>query len=516
MKKKWLRGIGRGLIAALTIGLPVLAAGSGANWTVGGANLHNTRHAATETKIGPENVADLVPKWVFTAHGDISATPTVEGKALYVVDWGGYLHKIDRQSGQAVWSRHVGGYSGNPASVSRTSPAIDGDRLFLGLQDGGLVLAVNKQTGDLLWSTQIESHPLTYITQSPVVFRGTVYVGASSAEEGAATDPDYPCCSFRGSMAALDAATGALLWKTYTVPEGYSGGGVWSSTPAIDAKRGQLYISTGNNYSVPDEVEACVQEKGIENASECLAPDDYFDAVIALDLTTGAVRWGTRVEGYDAWTVACFFLPPGVTWCPSPEGPDYDFGAGPNLFTVQGEHGKPRDLVGTGQKSGIYWAFDPDTGAIVWNTLVGPGSALGGVEWGTATDGERIYVAISNFENKPYTLTPSGDPAEAGSWAALDAATGEILWQTADPLGSFDIGAVSVANGVVYAGSKDPAGHMYAQTPASRANHWHYAAGGTLNPGPAIVNGTVYWGSGYSRFGLGTGGNKLYAFALPK
>ena len=168
-------------------------------------------------------------------------------------------------------------------------------------------------------------HPAAIITQSATVFDNRVYVGVASLEEAlAAFVPGYPL-SFRGSMLALDLDTGAILWKTYTAPTGYTGNAVWGSSPAIDTKRGQLYIATGNNYSVPPPVLACVAAAGSDSAAQaaCLAADDYFDSVLALDLMTGAVRWATRAIPYDAWTVDCIpFIGDGSN-CPDPAGPDY-------------------------------------------------------------------------------------------------------------------------------------------------------------------------------------------------
>ena len=292
------------------------------------------------------------------------------------------------------------------------------------------------------------------------------------------------------------------------VPTGYSGGAVWGSTPVVDAARGSLYVATGNNYSVPPAVEAC---QSIDpNSTTCAAPDDFFDSVVALDLATGAIKWGRRALGYDAFTAACLAVPPGVGSCPSPAGPDLDFGSGPNLFTVT-VNGQARDLVGAGQKSGIYWALDPANGNVVWNTLVGPGSALGGIQWGSATDGTRIYVAISNFNHKQYTLQPSSQTWNAGSWSALDPATGRIIWQMPDPLAASDLGMVSTANGVVFAGSDDPAGTFYAFDAATGSILWRFTSGGSTVAGPAIAQGRLYWGSGYS---IGTPNNKLYSFCV--
>jgi polyvinyl alcohol dehydrogenase (cytochrome) len=163
----------------------------------------------------------------------------------------------------------------------------------------------------------------------------------------------------------------------------------------------------------------------------------------------------------------------------------------------------------------VYWAFDPDDGHVLWNTLVGPAGTgtLGGIEWGTATDGTRIYTEIADSGHANYTLVPSGTQISWGSWSALDANTGKTLWQTADPTpGSIDFGAVSVANGVVYAGSQSAAGNMYAMDATTGKILWSFASGGSVLDGPSIADGFVYWGSGYR---IGTNNNKLYAFTIP-
>jgi polyvinyl alcohol dehydrogenase (cytochrome) len=299
-----------------------------------------------------------------------------------------------------------------------------------------------------------------------------------------------------------------MLWKTYTAPDNggatnaYSGNAIWSP-PAIDAARGVLYIGTGNNYTVPPDVLACQEAAKGRSDPRCTAPDDYFNTVLALDLESGAIRWARRLSEFDAWTVACLSNPPGPN-CPNPSGPDYDFGSGPNLMG---------SMVGIGQKSGVYWALNVRNGAVVWKRAVGPGGTLGGIEWGTASDGERVYVAISNNERKRYTLANGGATIDRGSWAALDARTGRIVWQIADPTpGAIDPGAVSVANGVMYAGSWS--GSMYAINAASGDILWSFASGGSVIGGPAVVDGTLYWGSGYRRIG-GVGNNQLYAFSVP-
>ena len=170
------------------------------------------------------------------------------------------------------------------------------------------------------------------------------------------------------------------------------------------------------------------------------------------------------------------------------------------------------NIVGFGQKSGIYWALNPDNGNIVWSTPVGPGASLGGIQWGTATDGQRIYVAIANSDHLPYTLVPSGQQITWGAWSALDVATGKILWQTADPTaGAIDKGSVSVANGVMYAGSYS--GQMYALDANTGTILWNFASGGSVLDGPSIVDGTRLLGIRLPGI-QGIGNNKVFAFSL--
>jgi polyvinyl alcohol dehydrogenase (cytochrome) len=278
-----------------------------------------------------------------------------------------------------------------------------------------------------------------------------------------------------------------------------------------------LYVGTGNNYSLPEAVIDCVVAAGDvpEAVRACNPPNNHFDSVLALDLATGAVKWARLALPFDAWNLSCL---PGygeASNCPVPTGPDFDFGQGPALFTVGSGPGA-RELLGIGQKSGQYWALDPGTGAIVWVTQVGPGGIEGGLQFGSATDGRRIYVADANSQRQPWTLIKDGEPTGAtvtsGFWSALDPATGGILWQTPNPTGAATPAAVSGANGVVFGCSLDPDGHMYALNAATGAILWQHASGGACAAGASISRGTVYWGSGYSWRGYSSS-NKLYAFA---
>jgi polyvinyl alcohol dehydrogenase (cytochrome) len=493
----------------------------------------NNSASAPATNISTSNVNLLKTKWVFTPSGDVSARAAVYGNIAYFPDWGGNVYAVNTLNGHLVWSKNITtdyGFApqlGSSFVLSRTSPFFDptSSILYLGTQataNGAYLLAINTANGSLKWATQIDSHPQSVDTGSPIVYNGVVYLGVSSLEEGAAAFvPNYPCCSFRGSVVALDAKKGTILWKTYTVPLGYSGGAVWGSTLVPDPQLGLIYATTGNNYSTPtaSAYTACIGAGGTE--ASCLSPNDHFDSVLALNMADGSINWSQRLGSADDWTVACFTgSNPGQGNCPTGAGPDYDFGSGVNLFTINRSNGS-ETVVGAGQKSGIYSVFDAATGQLVWNKQVGPGSGFGGIEWGSATDGNRIYVAISNLYGIPYTLVPSGQVDTAGSWSALDAATGNILWQTADPNGAVDTGPMTVANGVVYAAStagSSTSQNMFALNAATGKILWSFAAGGSVNAGAVIANDTVYWGSGYGHFGsllpMFTPHQGFYAFTL--
>src|ERR1700722_3305696 len=529
--------VGSGRVAAVIAAVAaVVAAGATAalaqtgpgkapgQWSMAGQNINDTHDQAAEHEISPANAGRLAPRWTLTTAGAISTTPTVDDGAVYVPDFGGKLWAVAAGSGKVLWSNDISSYTGVTGDLSRTSPAVYGNELILG--DGWILspstvgakgFAVNRRTGKLLWSTLVDTDPNSMITGSPVIYDGVAYIGISSKGEG--NDQD----SFRGAVIALNAATGKLLWKTYMVPSNnggggsnkpgyYSGNAVWESTFAVDPKRGLLYVDTGNNYSVPAGVCTTPQQTG------CTSPaaDDYLDSILALKLGDGTIAWADHTLSTDLWTL------------PQPVGPDFDFGAGPNLFTtVNPATHRPEQLLGAGAKSGVYWAVDPATGKVAWQTTIGPADVVtnAGIEYGTATDGRRIYAAEADTAGLPYTWGGSGPDAgktvTGGSWAAMDPATGKILWQTPDPAGAVDAGFVSVANGVVYGGSMAPAGtDMYALDAATGKILWSFASGGSVTGGAAIVGGSVYWGSGYCGT-LCLGGttpvlnnNKVYAFDL--
>jgi polyvinyl alcohol dehydrogenase (cytochrome) len=491
-----------------------------------GHDVNNTRSQPEEFRIGPRNVARLAPKWSVTTAGDVSATPAVGRGAVFFPDWGGMLWKVDAESGEVLWSRPIASYNGIDRSISRSSPVLAHGSVVVGDLNGNL-MAIDADSGDLRWITELDQNPGAIVTASPIVHGNRLYVNTSSNETSLPNSmPGYVCCTFRGSMLALDVDTGRIVWQGFVLPDnggqpGAYAGGAFVNPPAIDLKHGLVYGAAGQAYTQPASVTACLEAAPGGWSEACIPEDAHVNSVVAFDLRTGDIRWAFRGAGLDAWQLACESQPASITWCPAAATATepamqfsiWDFaGAGANVFRAH-VNGKTRDVVGIGQKSGVYWALDAASGTYLWSRLVGPGSDPGGIQWGTAYDGDRIYAAIGHNTHQPYTLL-SGDTITGGSWAALSPATGRILWQTADPFGAPDLASLTVANGVVYAGSMEHTGdQMYALDASTGAILWRFAAGGSVVGGPAVVRGTVYWGSGYARTG-GVGNNKFYAFSI--
>jgi polyvinyl alcohol dehydrogenase (cytochrome) len=501
------------IIAVLA--LSMIAASNNIVWLEAGQGRTNWHSQPLESTISNQNVGNLNVKWA-NAGGDVSATPSVSDGVVYYPDYSGNLYAVDATTGAVIWQDILGSFftsaDGLTGTVfSRTTPTIDGNVLYVGLQNNGWLLAISRNNGKLLWKSQLDTHPAAIITQSPADYNGVLYVGMSSMEEYLASFPGYNCCTFRGSLSAVDEKTGNVLWKTYTVPDnggnpgGYSGAAVWGSTPVVDPSRKLVYITTGNNYTVPDSV---------ANGTTSLDPNDYVDAILAVDINTHQVVWAQPHLGLtaDTFNAACFYSEPGTGNCPDPAGPDYDFGQGV-MEVSRTVNGKVQDLVIAGQKSGKLWALDADTGQVAWMYDTGVGYLVGGMEFGSATDGKTVYFAN----------------AYGGFWGAVDIASGQLKWKTYDPnlpgpaYYANDVGGISYANGVVYVGSLGGGTNLTPSSPtmfALDANTgkilWQYASGSSVAGSPAIVNGVIYWGSGYGRLGQGVaaGTKDFYAFSL--
>jgi polyvinyl alcohol dehydrogenase (cytochrome) len=527
--------------ATLSAGL-VAPAVSG-EWVLPLGDLDGDRNAATETTIGPNNVAQLAPKWVLQTEGDNTATPVVHDGFVYFPDWGGKVWKVKADTGEVVWSRAVADYPGVPKegaaasagntirpNFSRTSPAFADGMIFLGDNWQAHLLAIDTETGDLKWVTRLDEHENAIMSGNPTVVGDRLYVGLSSSEQGRyAKDPSY-VYTFRGSMVAVDIHTGKIVWRTYTMPENPPGTSDWAggaiiTTPSADVSRGTLYIVSDHLYSQPQSVTDClIKARGDWDAS-CYPADYRQNSLIAMDLQTGEVKWSFLGSGLDAWEYACGSWPDywskeqrgsteGARNCPLP-GDMWNWAFAGGIATVMKVtiDGKVRDTVGVGQKTGIYWMFDADTGKPIWTRWVGPYSEPGGLQWGGSFDGERIYVALANLDHVPVELK-SGELTKAGFWAALDPATGDILWETAAPDGAMAYGPTTVANGVVYAGTNaGPVDQMVALDAKTGTVLWRFTPGGSIVSAPAIVDGVLYWGSGNARFG-GSGNKQFYAFSL--
>ncbi len=391
-------------VGALTLASSGALAGPGDNkWQHFGQNLSNARHAAQEVTIGAGNAHELAVKWKADLAGDVWATPAVDSQSVYVPDSAGFLYSIDRDTGEVNWQRNIAEYSAKPPwsnNFSRTTPAIKGNTLIIGDQAnrfpfynnftiddavGAEIMAVDKRTGDPLWTTVVDDHPFSIITTSSTIYRNMVLVGVSSYESAFAAYiaplPGFPPDtqpflspfyqpSSNGSLMALDIRTGDILWKRNMTTSEFSGASIWGSAPSIDQKRGQVFVGTGQNFSMPADVQSCATDAfasvgndpilGAEAARECLEdyPENYFDSIVAIDLETGEVNWAQRILGYDVWHVACLF---GIDFiCPQPTGTDADFGQSPIFFSIdadaKGKKGKgsggKRDVIGVGQKSG--------------------------------------------------------------------------------------------------------------------------------------------------------------------
>ncbi|HEV2689494.1 MAG TPA: PQQ-binding-like beta-propeller repeat protein, partial [Bryobacteraceae bacterium] len=365
-------------------GAPPLSNLNGWNgWSV---DLVNSRmQSVKDGGIRAEDVPKLKVKWAFgfPNAASVFAQPTVAGGRLFFGSGNGTVYSLDARTGCVYWT-----YKASFQVRSAVTVAELGKGEYAAYFGDGhaSVYAVNAQTGELLWKTTIDDHKLAGITGGLKVYGGRVYAGVrSGAEEMMAANPKYECCTFRGSLAALDAASGKLIWKTYTIPDppttskknasgtnmyGPSGAAIWSS-PTIDVKRKAIYVGTGNNYSDP--------------------PTRYSDAVLAFDLETGSMRWSKQMNP-DVWNFSC--SQPGKPSCPENPDRDTDIGASPILRTLPGG----KDVLLVGQKSGFAYGIDPDRkGETLWKTEVGKGGALGGIMWGLAADDDQVYVPLSDI-----------------------------------------------------------------------------------------------------------------------
>ena len=492
---------------------------SGATWNGWSPGLDNTRfQTAAAAGLTTEQVSDMELRWAFGLPGSstVSMQATVAGGRVFFGTSVGLVFALDADTGCVHWV-HETDYGVRAALV--VGPGETGRfNVYVG-DTGANVYALDFATGERRWRSTVDDHLDARIAGAPALHDGRLFVPVASLEEGTAAWPTYECCTFRGSVVSLDAATGAQLWKTYMIAEpprrtdtnsagaqrwGPSGAGVWA-TPTVDPERNTLYVATGDSYSDP------------------VAPES--DAIMALAMDTGRVRWVTQTTPGDAWTGACLAADEADrAGCPDSNGPDHDYGSA--VVRVASSNGEPVLLAG--QKSGVMYQMDPATGEVQWETRIADGGVLGGIEWGFATDGEVVYASISDASEKA--------PGEAGWVAAVRITDGSIVWNappfqdtcgtragchTAQP------GAVTAIPGVIFSGSLD--GHIRAHDTETGRVIWDVdtvreydtvngvpARGGSLNgPGATIAGGTLYVSSGYSTLNF-MPGNVLLAFSVEK
>jgi polyvinyl alcohol dehydrogenase (cytochrome) len=495
-------------------------------WNGWGRGLDNTRYQP-EPAIRASDVAKLALKWAYGYPGGTEfGQPTVVDERLFLTSSTGRIYSLDAKTGCTYWTYDAAAGSRTavtigelarsrvaalPHRLKRTLAHLDvikaPSAAFFG-DDSGAVYALDAQKGTLLWKTQVDTHPSARIVGAPILYNDRLYVAVASTEDTAAANPGYGCCTFRGSVAALDIAGGKIVWKSYTVLEqpqptrknsagvqefGPSGAAV-SATPTIDAKRNVVYVGTGSSPT------------GMQQA--------LTDAVVAFDLADGKLRWVKQLPRPDAGAGAAGFL------------------SSPVLRTLA----TGNEIILAGQKSGVVYGLDPDHGGeILWQTKIGaaapaPGASLagaaspavvgaaGGVAWGMAADHRNVYVALSGQLAQPANAS--------GSLTALDITTGVARWHTPSPepactWGSHDCWhaqaqAVTVMPGSTFSGSMD--GHLRAYSTIDGKILWDFdtakdfqtrngikASGGPLDhDGATIVNGTVYINSG----------NTLLAFSV--
>jgi polyvinyl alcohol dehydrogenase (cytochrome) len=400
-------------------------------WGVDAAQ-HRFQPAAM-AQLAAADVPSLKLKWAFGFDGVTYAyaQPTIIAGRLFIGSAESKAYSLSAETGCVIWM-----FETKAPVRTAISIGIDarGWSAYFGDQHAN-AYALDALTGKLRWVTHVEDHPAAVITGAPTLVDRVLYVPVTSYEEVTGAEVHYPCCTFRGSIVALDTATGKVLWKSYSIAEtpkpvrtnhlgvqlfGPSGAGIWSS-PAVDPAGGMLYATTGDSYSDP--------------------PAAGSDAFMAFRLADGELAWSHQMTEGDAFNLACIGAMPGSN-CPEANGPDFDFGSSPILVQLAG--GK-RALV-AGQKSGVVYAVDPDRqGAIIWQRRLGEGGKQGGVQWGAAADARDVYVALSDVRTRRVPdatpgaqQSPRGpnfllNPRVGGGLFALALDTGEVVWHTPHP-----------------------------------------------------------------------------------
>jgi polyvinyl alcohol dehydrogenase (cytochrome) len=483
---------------------------TGPGWNGWSNDTTNSRFQTAAGLTGA-SVPKLKLKWAFGYPGVTTAfgSPTISGGRVYAGAADGAVYSLDERSGCLYWT-----YRAAEGVRSAILISNDGQAAYFGDLQGNMY-GVNATTGALLWKTRVDDHLYAEITGTPKLNGERLYVAVSGgAEQVAAANPGFECCTFRGSLVALDTKTGNVLWKTYSIAEpakitgqssagakawGPSGAALWSS-PTIDSRRKVIYAATGVNYSEPATATS--------------------DAVLAFDMDTGRLLWSRQLLPADVFNFGC--TTEKRANCPAKPGNDADIGAPPILPLGGGK------LLIAGAKSGVVYGLDPDhEGRIVWQTRLASGGPQGGVMWGGAANDKVAYFALSDWN--------PGKPEAGGGVAAIAIATGKKVWSVAAPkpncldtpgCSAAQPAPVTLIPGVLFAGSLD--GHLRAYDTKNGTTIWDFdtrpefptvngirAHGGSMNgSGPVVADGMVFANSGYSRLPV-MPGNLLLAFSVP-
>jgi polyvinyl alcohol dehydrogenase (cytochrome) len=497
---------------------------SGPGWTSWGAGLANTRfQTSKDAGLTAADVPTLTLKWAFAFPDSavLRSQPAVYRGRVFAGSQNGDVFALDAATGCVHWSTTVQAEvrSGFTVADIAGKPA-----LFFG-DSSGYLYALDGATGKEIWKLQLDEHPATKATSTPVFHQGRLYVGVASLEEALAVSPGYVCCTFRGSVLAVQASNGKVLWKRYLIDEaareqprskrgsavaGPSGVAVWTA-PTLDPGRDRMYVTTGDNYSDP--------------------PTRLSDAVVALRMSSGDILWSKQLTPGDAWNSSCMLAD--KVNCPDADGPDFDFAA--SAMLVSSRNGQ-RMLV-LGQKSGMAYGLDPDReGRMLWQARVGEGGAIGGIEWGPATDGRNVYIALSDVRYQVARVAGGNDrayeldPTKGGGMFAFTLDGGERIWHTPPPgcgdrrpCSPAQSAAVTGIPGAVFSGALD--GHLRAYAIADGRILWDYdtvrdfdtvnglkGRGGALDGGGPVVAGGMVFATSGSGQRNGLPGNVLLAF----
>ena len=497
-----------------------------AGWTSWGAGLANMRYQpASSAGLTADSLPKLTLKWAFAFPDTavLRSQPAVYRGTVFAGSQDGSVYALDATTGCVYWTTTVQAEVRSGITVAEIGGK---PTLFFG-DSSGYLYGLDGASGKQLWKLRLDEHPAAKATSTPVFYQGKLYVGVASLEEAMSVSPGYVCCTFRGSVSAIEASDGKVLWKTHMIEEtareqpkskrgsavmGPSGIGVWTA-PTIDVGRDVMYVTTGDNYSDP--------------------PTPFSDAVVAIQMSTGRILWSKQLTAGDAWNSSCYLT--NKVNCPDSDGPDFDFASSGSLVALP--NGRRALLLG--QKSGMVYAVDPDRrGEILWQARVGKGGTVGGIEWGGATDGRNFYVALSDVafdvELKPgsndrqYEL----DPTKGGGMFAFRVDDGKAIWQMSPsgckdrrPCSPAQSAAVTAIPGAVFSGALD--GHLRAYSATTGKIIWDYDTdrefktvngiaghGGALDVGGPIVAGGLLFVKSGSAQRNGLPGNVLLAFGL--